>query len=138
MQACYEADTYFERLDSQFIDDDFKYVAHELPYWRGHRWAWTKRCFFNYAKFTVVASRLIRQVSDESLRSRYKQQLRRVIRARWREPHILFIYAIKVASHYHYAELTRAMGAHDGSGEMPDAGRSFSRAKRRVPAQEAA
>ena len=41
--------------------------------------------------------------------------------------------------HYHYAALTHAMARRDeSSGAMPDAGRSFSRAKRRVEVQAAA
>jgi len=96
------------------------------------------RCFWNYIKFALIASRLTSQLSDDALRSRYRRQLWRVFRARWREPHILFTYVIKVASHYHYAELARAMTADDGSGAMPDAGRSFSRAKRRVDTRAAA
>ncbi len=138
MRACYEADAYFQRLDAQFVDENFKFTLHQLPYWKSHKWAWAKRCFFNYAKFAVMASRLTSRLSGDGLRSRYRRQLWRVFRARWREPHILFTYAIKVASHYHYAELARAMTAHDGSGAMPDAGRSFSRAKRRVDARAAA
>ena len=138
MQACYEAAAYFQRLDAQFIDENFKFTLHQLPYWQSHKWAWAKRCFWNYVKFAVMASRLTSRLSDDALRSRYRRQLWRVFRARWREPHILFTYAIKVASHYHYAELARAMTAHDGSGAMPDAGRSFSRAKRRVDARAAA
>jgi radical SAM superfamily enzyme YgiQ (UPF0313 family) len=138
MQACYEADAYFQRLDAQFIDENFKFTLHQLPYWQSHKWAWAKRCFWNYVKFAVIASRLTSRLSDDCLRSRYRRHLWRVFRARWREPHILFTYAIKVAPHYHYAELARAMTAEDGSGAMPDAGRSFSRAKRRVDARAAA
>jgi radical SAM superfamily enzyme YgiQ (UPF0313 family) len=138
MQECYEPDAYFQRVDAQFIGDNFKFALHQLPYWQSHKWAWAKRCFWNYVKFAVLASRLTSRLSDESLRSRYRRQLWRVVRARWREPHILFTYAIKVASHYHYAALARAMVAHDGSGAMPDAGRSFSRARRRVDVRAAA
>ncbi len=32
-----------------------------------------------------------------------------MLRIRWREPHILFVYALKVATHYHYAAITRAL-----------------------------
>ena len=109
MQACYEADAYFQRLDAQFIDENFKFTLHQLPYWQSHKWAWAMRCFWNYIKFALIASRLTSQLSDDALRSRYRRQLWRVFRARWREPHILFTYVIKVASHYHYAELARAM-----------------------------
>jgi radical SAM superfamily enzyme YgiQ (UPF0313 family) len=132
MQTCYTAEAYFQRLDAQFIDENFKFTLHQLPYWASHRWAWAKRCFFNYVKFAVIASRVLRLQADETLMSRYRQQLLRVARARWREPHILFIYALKVASHYHYAAITRALSEVDGtSGAMPNAGRSFSRVKRR-------
>jgi hypothetical protein len=41
------------------------------------------------------------------------------------------IYAIKIAMHYHYAAITKALGEADrGDGVMPDAIRSFSRAGR--------
>ena len=62
-----------------------------------------------------------------------------MLRARWREPHILFIYALKVATHYHYAAIARALMQVPGSSEvLPNAGRSFSRVKRRREVQAAA
>ena len=139
MQKCYRADPYFQRLDAQFIDEEFRFTMHQLPYWASHRWAWAKRSFVNYCRFLVVTTRLLRLVADEGLRSRYRQQLLRVLRIRWREPHILFVYALKVATHYHYAAITRALAQiEDGSGVLPDAGLSFSRVKRRVRVQAAA
>jgi len=130
MQACYSPDDYFQRLDAQFIDENFKFTVHELPYWESHRWAWVKRCFFNYVKFAAVASRLLR-LEDGALRSRYRQQILRILRARWREPHILFIYALKVTFHYHFAAIARALWkVGETSGAMPTAGRSYSRVKR--------
>jgi hypothetical protein len=139
MQKSYTADAYFERLDAQFIERRFRFVLHQLPYWRRHRWAWGKRLLGNYVKFAVVASRLLREVEDEALRARYRRQLWRVIRARALEPHILFIYAIKVITHYHYAAIARALSAVDrGHGVMPDAGRSFSRVRRGAEARVAA
>jgi radical SAM superfamily enzyme YgiQ (UPF0313 family) len=139
MQRCYRADAYFQRLDAQFIDEKFKFTMHQLPYWASHRWAWAKRSFLNYCRFLVVTTRLLRLVADQALRSRYRQQLLRVLRIRWREPHILFVYALKVATHYHYAAITRALAqVGDGSGVLPDAGRSFSRVKRRARVQAAA
>ncbi|MGB2931205.1 MAG: radical SAM protein [Methyloceanibacter sp.] len=131
MRTSYTADAYFGRLDAQFIDKRFKFTLHELPYWRSHRWAWAKRFLGNYVKFAVVASRLLRHVRDEALRARYRRQLWCVVRARGSEPHILFIYALKVATHYHYDAITRALAQVDhGRGAMPDAGRSFSRVRR--------
>ena len=139
MQSCYTADAYFQRLDSQYVDARFKNRVHQLPYWSDWRLAWAKRCFLNYLKFGGVSARLIATVKDRPLRARYRRQLTRIVRNRWREPHILFTYAIKVAMHYHYSELARALGRVDAkTGAMPDAGRSFSRAKRRTEAVAAA
>jgi radical SAM superfamily enzyme YgiQ (UPF0313 family) len=134
MQACYSADYYFQRLDAQFIDENFRFTLHELPYWKSHRWAWVKRCIFNYVKFSAVASRLLR-LHDDELRLRYRQQLLRVLRSRWREPHILFIYALKVTFHYHFAAIARALGkVSETESAMPTAGRSFSRVGRTIEA----
>ena len=131
MQECYGADAYFQRLDSQFFDQNFKFTLHELPYWTNWRLAWAKRAFLNYVRFSVVATRLLAMVKEGPLRARYRKQLSQVLRARWREPHILFIYALKIATHYHYAEVTRSIAAVDPeTGAMSDAGRSFSRSRK--------
>ena len=134
MQTCYSEEHYFNRLDSQFLDENFTFALHALPYWKSHRWAWLKRCFFNYVKFAGVAFQLLR-LEDESLRSRYRRQLVRISRARWREPHILFIYALKVSFHYHFAAIARALQNVADDDAMPIAGRSFSPVKRRLEAQ---
>lgn len=131
MQESYTADAYFGRLDTQFFDRDFKFAMHQLPYWSNWRVAWAKRGAFNYLRFSVVAGRLLSMVKDKTLRARYRKQLARVVRTRWREPHILFIYAIKVATHHHYTEIVRSISAVDPeTGAMSDAGRSFSRVKK--------
>lgn len=138
MQTCYTADAYFQRLDAQFIDGNFKFAMHELPYWSSRRGAWAKRSFLNYVRYAAISGRLLGHVADPELRSRYGRQLWRIFRARWREPHILFIYALKTAIHYHYAAIARALAEATPAGDMPDAGRSFSRVKRRVAVQAAA
>jgi len=57
--------------------------------------------------------------------------LARVLKKRWREPHILFIYAVKVATHYHYAKLVQSIADVDPeTGAMSNAGRSFSRVRK--------
>ena len=56
-----------------------------------------------------------------------------VMRARAFEPHILFVYAIKTAMHYHYASITQALAC-SGDDALPDAVRSFSRSIRRSAA----
>ena len=132
-REAYAADAYFGRVDALFVDGGFKFAVHQLPFWRQNRWAWTKRVAGNYLKFLVLAWRLMRSVEDEDLRVTYRRQLLRVIRKRPFEPHILFIYAIKTAMHYHYASITHELTA-SGDGPLPEAVRSFSRSTRRAAA----
>ena len=85
-----------------------------------------------------MASRLLLIVDDQPLRLRYKEQLSRIVRARWREPHILFTYAIKTAIHFHYAAIARALlSSQREGGALPEAGRSFSRVSRQQKAAAA-
>jgi radical SAM superfamily enzyme YgiQ (UPF0313 family) len=129
MRSLYAPDAYFKRIDALFLDSGFKFAVHQLPYWRTHRWAWMKRLAGNYVKFLVLSARLLRRTEDEGLRARYRAQLKRIVRTRLSEPHILFIYAIKIAMHYHYASIVAALGrADDKIRALPDGLRSFSRA----------
>jgi radical SAM superfamily enzyme YgiQ (UPF0313 family) len=123
----YGAQTYFERIDALFIDSRFKYAAHDLPYWREHRWRYAKKMARNYLAFWVLAARLLRQVEQPELKRCYRMQLMRILRLRPLEPAILFNYAVKIALHYHYASIAQAMEFSDG---VPTAARSFSRMRR--------
>jgi radical SAM superfamily enzyme YgiQ (UPF0313 family) len=122
MQELYTPQSYFERIDSLFFARRFRFAVHQLAYWRAHRWLWLKRSIGNYVKFGALALRLLRHVESAELRSAYRHQLRRVLRQRYTEPHILFIYSIKIAMHYHYDSLVGKSG-----GTMPEGLRSFSR-----------
>jgi len=88
-------------------------------------------------RFAAVAYQLLR-LGDDALRARYRRQLSRILRARWRELHILFVYSLKVSFHYHFAALAQALGRVDETNALPAAGRSFSRVKRRGERQAAA
>jgi radical SAM superfamily enzyme YgiQ (UPF0313 family) len=122
MKEVYDTGSYFRRVDALFVDGDFKFRVHQLPYWKTHRWAWVKRAAGNYAKFAVLRGRLLRHVKDPDLKATYRDQLARVVKRRWKEPHILFIYAIKTAMHYHYASIAKTLtGSNGASASMPEA-----------------
>lgn len=122
MRDLYTPQAYFSRVDSLFLDRRFKFTVHGLDYWRTHRWKWFARFTANYVRFAVLASRLLMYVEQPELRTAYLQQLLRIVRRRYAEPHILFIYAIKIAMHYHYDALVAANGD-----AVPNGLRSFSR-----------
>jgi radical SAM superfamily enzyme YgiQ (UPF0313 family) len=127
-EKSYSAGAYFERLDELFVDGNFKFAVHQLPYWRNHRLAWMKSCIENYVMFAVLALRLVRQIDDRAMARRYRSQLLRIARTRIFEPQLLFTYAIKTAMHHHYATITNSLVASAG-GPVPESVRSFSRTK---------
>jgi hypothetical protein len=135
-REAYEADAYFQRIDALFMEGGFKFAAHQLPYWRQHKWAWAKSYAENYLMFAVLARRLMR-VKDDGLRVKYRSQLLRAWRTRPYEPQLLFTYAVKTAMHYHYASITDALAA-AGDGSLPQAARSFSRSTERASAKRLA
>jgi hypothetical protein len=122
MQELYTSEAYFERIDSLFLARRFRFTVHQLDYWRTHPVTWAKRAIANYVKFAVLAARLLRRVENSDLRRSYRRQLGRIVRERFAEPHILFIYTIKIAMHYHYDSLVGR-----GESALPDGLRSFSR-----------
>ena len=130
----YSADAYFQRLDALFIEGGFKFAAHQLEYWRSHRWAWAKSCLENYIMFAVLAGQLIHRVEDQALKHRYRAQLLRAVRARMFEPQLLVTYAVKTAMHYHYAAIAKSLSDSIG-GPVPEAARSFSLAAERSHAR---
>ena len=122
MQQLYTPQAYFDRIDSLFLGRGFRFKVHHVDYWRAHRWTWLKRAVGNYVKFAVLASRLLSRVENAELRRAYRRQLGHIVRARFAEPHILFIYSIKIAMHYHYDSLVGRSGE-----PVPEGLRSFSR-----------
>jgi len=126
MREVYAADAYFDRVDALFVRDRFKFAVQRFAYWRRHKLAWAKMFTEDYVGFLVLAARLLWEVDDKGLRTRYRQQLLRVMRMRPFEPQVLFVYAVKTALHYHYGAITGALGhAHDLHA-VPDGMRSFS------------
>ena len=131
MRDVYNAESYFQRVDALFVDGNFKFAVHGLPFWKNHRWAWVKRAAGNYIKFAVLRGRLLRHVEDPELKAKYRHQLGRVVRARFYEPHILFIYAIKTAMHYHYASIAKTLTVSGNERrDLPDNMRPFAPASR--------
>jgi radical SAM superfamily enzyme YgiQ (UPF0313 family) len=131
-EKSYSADAYFRRLDALFIDGQFKFAVHQLPYWSRHRLAWAKKCAENYVKFFVLSLRLVRQVENRDMAVRYRRQLLKAFSKRSLEPQLLFTYAIKTAMHHHYAMITKSLTDSVG-GTVPESVRSFSRRAYRSP-----
>jgi radical SAM superfamily enzyme YgiQ (UPF0313 family) len=111
MQRVYNPTTYFDRIDSLFLDARFKYRAHTLPYWRKHRVAWAKRCAMNVARTMYLYRRVMRAIRDKEMRSEYRRRFWRLVRSRPREPHLWLHYIIKITMHHHYWTMILGMKA---------------------------
>jgi hypothetical protein len=74
MRKAYTLDAYFGRVDALFIGDGFRFAPQQRDYWRRHRLVRARRGAGDYLKFLAVASRLLINVKDPTLRSRYRRQ----------------------------------------------------------------
>ncbi len=112
MQAAYEPDAYFGRMDQLFVKDGFEFRAFKTPYFRAHRWLRVRHTAFYLVGFLVVFAKLMRGVPDPKLRKIYRQRIWGAIRKRWSSPPIYFYYAVKCAMHYHHYKMTSDMAEH--------------------------
>jgi radical SAM superfamily enzyme YgiQ (UPF0313 family) len=108
MRELYEPQAYFDRVDSLFLDDEFRPGAAQKAYWRSRWGPRFKAQFMNLARAAVIYQRLMRRVEEKPLREEYRRRLRRIWRQR-RDPSYVFIYALKCALHYHYHQMIQGM-----------------------------
>ena len=108
MESLYEPSAYFDRADSLFIDGRLTAQGGQTRYWQHHRWRrWRAHARF-YAGAFGLCLRLMRGVPEASLRREYKKRLLRIWTAR-RDPHVLLLYVIKCAIHFHAHLMIRRM-----------------------------
>ena len=81
MANAYTTEAFFRRLDALFIEAKFDVVLYRLLYWRRRRLAWAAQLLGDYVKFIVISLRLLRHVKDPVLRTTYRTQLARALRA---------------------------------------------------------
>ncbi len=112
LTALHEPELFFDRLDRLYLDG---------PLARDHgrtaqlgRWSWRRRVEQGrlLARTLVLLGRIQACVPDPDLRTIYRRRFRRVLVTR-PIPSILFVYALRMAMHYHAWTLAKRM-------EMPD------------------
>ena len=108
MQKVYSPESFFQRLDDLFFDDDFHFATARARYWRSHPFRWFKSQSLNLLRFAGVYSRLMRFVQDEALKAEYRRRIGRLLKKR-RDPAVLFSYVVKCAMHFHHHRLANAM-----------------------------
>ncbi len=109
MRDAYDPKTYFDRLNSLFIDGGFQFRSLQTPFYQARRWQRAKQKLFFTIGFLVMFFRLMLFTPSASLRKVYRQQIFRAIRKRFRSPEILFFFSLKCAMHYHHCKMTSDM-----------------------------
>jgi radical SAM superfamily enzyme YgiQ (UPF0313 family) len=112
LRDLYEPEAYFGRVDELYLHRRVPHLAGLRRYWRKHPWNRLKSGSVDFARAVGVFARLMTKVPDRHLRNEYRRRMGRVLRHR-PDPHMLFLYAIKCAMHYHHYTMARQMS--DGS-----------------------
>ena len=108
MRDLYRPDAYFDRLDALYLREKLPPALARTRYLRRHPWRWLKSCSWSVAEVLFIYTRLMRGVPDESLRRDYRLRLWTVVKRRPRL-HLLRVYAIKCALHFHFDRLITRM-----------------------------
>jgi hypothetical protein len=108
MRGLYTPDTYFGRLDAPYLDSAALPPSARARYLRRHRWKWLKAGARSLLELVFIMTQLMRGVLQRDLRRDYAKQMWTALR---RRPglHLLRVYAIKCALHYHFDRLITQM-----------------------------
>ena len=115
MQALYDPENYFRRLESLFIGARVDMGRSRTRYWRRHplNALKTNAMFLLHAAGLFV--RMMKGIPEPELRREYRRRIGRLIRAR-PDPGTLLTYIFKCAMHYHAYSMARTMASDRGGG----------------------
>jgi radical SAM superfamily enzyme YgiQ (UPF0313 family) len=104
----YEPKNYFDRLESLYLQSEFRFGRSRLEYWRRKPWSgWKERSRY-LALSCGLLLRLMWTIPQQGLRREYRKRVWRLVRVN-RDPSVWFVYVIKCAMHYHHYKLSRSM-----------------------------
>jgi radical SAM superfamily enzyme YgiQ (UPF0313 family) len=112
MLDVYSLESYFERLDQLFVNNNFRFATARARYWRRHPWQGLKAQIVNGLRSAAIAWRMMREIPDEVLRREYRRRIFGLLKRRW-DPSVWFSYVVKCAMHYHHYSLAHRMTRHD-------------------------
>ena len=110
MRDLYAPDAYFGRMDSLYLEGKPIPPSAHTRWLRRHPWRRIKAQAWTVLEVTYIIIGLMRGAPDPVLKRDYRRRLWAVIRRRPRL-HLLHIYAVKCALHYHFDRLIAQMKA---------------------------
>jgi len=108
MQKLYEPERYFARLESLFLEGNFRFGGARAQYWKKHPWIGAKEKTYYGVLALGLLARLMWTIPQPALRKEYRKRILRLLRVN-RDPSVLFVYVIKCAMHFHHYTLSTSM-----------------------------
>jgi radical SAM superfamily enzyme YgiQ (UPF0313 family) len=113
MDALYDPEAYFRRLEDLYLDGKLDPDSGIRPYWRRHPGAALRTKLLNVVTGGLLLGRLLWRLPDARLRREYLRRLGRLLRRRPR-PSLLLAFAFKCVMHYHQHTMARQMASGQG------------------------
>ena len=108
LKDLYEPEEYFGRLDGLYLKHKTPSFPSMREYYRQHPWRGLGESIKDLGRTAGLFTRLMWRVPEASLRREYRRRLVRLLRER-PDPHLLLIYILKCAMHYHYYMMNKQM-----------------------------
>ncbi len=108
LKDLYEPTAFFDRVDDLYLTQKTPFFAGMQRHYRRNPWRRAAEVAKDLARAGALFSRLMNRVPDAALRREYRQRIARLLRRR-PDPHLLFLYTVKCAMHYHHCTMARQM-----------------------------
>ncbi|MDR3634612.1 MAG: B12-binding domain-containing radical SAM protein [Isosphaeraceae bacterium] len=108
MNALYECDAYFGRLEALYLDKNLMVGEGRSRYWDRHPWERVKTEGLFLAQAIGLFARLMGGVPEAYLRREYRKRMWRFLKRR-QNPGTLLFYVIHMAMHYHAHTMAKQM-----------------------------
>jgi len=108
LKDLYEPEAFFGRLDDLYLTHKTPFSAGMHRYHLRYPWRRLSESLKDLARAAALFARLMRRVPEPGLRREYRRRLARLLQER-PDPHLVFLYTIKCAMHYHHCTMARQM-----------------------------
>ena len=108
LKDLYEPAAFFGRVDDLYLNHQAPFFAGMRRYHRRHPWRRLGETLKDLSRALGLFARLMRRVPEAALRREYRRRLAGLLQKR-SDPHLIFLYTVKCAMHYHHCTMARQM-----------------------------
>ena len=108
LKDLYEPEAFFDRVDDLYLKHQTPFFSGMREFYRQHPGRRLADLVRDLSRTMGLFARLMRRVPEASLRREYRKRLARLLQQR-PDPHLLFLYTVKCAMHYHHHTMARQM-----------------------------